>query len=105
MNSIDYSTKLKEELNRLTKRPKDSSNLYLSTRIQNKIKQMDIKINKSVKEEYIIFILKNSLYLIKENGFITEKYFSWIDNRIYKLFYEFLISPDNKQLENFIKGF
>ena len=103
MDSIDYSYKLKEELNKLVPRPKNSSKLYLSTRIQKKVNKMNNPIG--IKEEIISFILKISLYFIKDDGFITEKYFSLIENKIYKLFLDLILSPNEKEFTKLINGF
>ena len=73
MVQSDYSIKLKEQLNNLVTRIKNSAKVFLSTRIINKLNKMGIP--NDTEGQIKLFILKISLYFIKNDGFINEKYF------------------------------
>ena len=44
-------------------------------------------------------------YFIKDNAFISEEYFSLINNKIYKNIYEIFENPTEPQMEKFFKSF
>ena len=104
MDKNDYSIKLKEKLNNLVPREKNSGRVFLSARINNKVKKMSNLNENDIEGQIKYFILNTSLFFIKNDGFINEKYFSLIDDSIYKLFYDLLLSPSEREWENFWKG-
>ena len=97
-----YQEKLKKELERLVNDGQNtSSRLTLEAKLIKKCKEIKPHLCENEKNIYDYFIINNSLFFIKGNEFITDSYFSLINNNIYKCFYELLLKPCQTQFEAF----
>ena len=93
----DYSCKYYKLLSKFVSKPNDHSKLYLEALVNSKIKELSKESETNFEKSLQNFILELSLYFIKDNSFVLENYFSFIDNSIYKIFYDFLNNPTKSQ--------
>ena len=92
----------------LFKSSKQKSKKSLETLVASKANELDkeLDIDPSNKKKLIqCYLLKLSFYFIEENNFITEDYFSLIENELHKTFYELFINPSEEKFGDFIKPF
>ena len=101
----DYSLKYYQLLIKYVSKPKDYSKLYLETLVNSKIRDLKANSSPKSKDSILKLLLDLSLYFIKDNNFISEEYFSLINNKIYKNFYELFVCPTESQMKKFFKSF
>ena len=89
----DYSLKYKELLLKFVSKSEEHSRLNLEDLVKSKIDELSQESESNFEKSIQKFILDLSLYFINENTFVSEEYFSLIDNKVYKIFYEFLDNP------------
>ena len=92
-NQKDYSLKYKELLLKFVSKSEEHSRLNLEDLVKSKIDELSQESESNFEKSIQKFILDLSLYFINENTFVSEEYFSLIDNKVYKIFYEFLDNP------------
>ena len=104
-NQKDYSLKYKELLLKFVSKSEEHSRLNLEDLVKSKIDELSQESESNFEKSIQKFILDLSLYFINENTFVSEEYFSLIDNKIYKIFYEFLDNPTEPQYSKFLESF
>ena len=98
------SEEYKMNLLDFVKNDNTSKNLNLYELVQLKIQELSNS-EMTPKEENLFLILSLSLYFIKDNDFIKEEYFDYVDKDIYKNFNEFLLNPTEEQHKKFLESF
>ena len=105
-NKSNYQEKLKIELEKIANESgKDSNDLSLEKKLIKAEKEIFSKTLNKGDNMFKYFVIKLSQYLIKDNGFRTDSYYSLISDRIYQLFYELLLNQNQSQFNEFQKGF
>ena len=101
----DYAQKYYQLLLKFVSKPKTHSKLYLEPLVRSKIRELSKDSSKNSEKYMQKFLLGLSLYFIKDNAFVSEEYFSLINNKIYKNIYEIFENPTEPQMEKFFKSF
>ena len=101
-NRSNYQEKLKIELEKIANESgKDSNDLSLEKKlIKAENETFSIALYKG-DNVFKYFVIKISQYLIKDNEFRTDSYYSLISDRIYQLFYELLLNQNQSQFNEF----
>ena len=101
-NKSNYQEKLKIELEKIANESgKDFNDLSLEKKLIKAEKEIFSKTLNKGDNMFKYFVIKLSQYLIKDNGFRTDSYYSLISDRIYQLFYELLLNQNKSQVNEF----
>ena len=82
-----------------------SRKLTLEQKLTKRLSQIKPHLFEIENNIYEYFIMQNSLFFIKDNEFKTGKYFSLLNNEIYKCFYELAKNPTEEQFAYFQLSF